>query len=137
MVRILLGLLKGGVVGAAIGYLGQRAGLASGTTALLMYGVIGAAAGLVCGKPLWRQETLFTPLLKAIFGFGVGIGATFLARKFLSGVSLPIAAIPGAAEHPFPDVPLLLGPAIGILYGSLIELDDAGGSVPTNSKRAS
>jgi hypothetical protein len=129
MVRILLGLLKGGVVGAGIAYLAGRAGIVSGTTALLMYGLVGAVAGLVCGKPLWR--------LKAIFGFGVGVGVTLLARKFLSGVTLPIAAIPGATEHPFPEVPLLLGPAIGILYGSLIELDDAGGSVPDKSKRAS
>ena len=130
MGRILLGLLKGGIVGAAIAYLASRIGLVTGTIALLMYGVIGAVAGLVCGKPLWRQETLFTPLLKAVFGFGVGIGAALIARKFLSGVTLPIAAIPGAADHPFPDVPLLLGPVIGILYGSLIELDDGTTAVP-------
>lgn len=134
MGRILLGLLKGGVVGAAIAYLASRLGIVSGTLALLMYGVVGAVAGLVCGKPLWRQETLFTPLLKAIFGFGVGVGATLIARKFLSGVTLPIAAIPGAADHPFPDVPLLLGPAIGILYGSLIELDDGGAAVAPSAK---
>jgi hypothetical protein len=134
MGRILLGLLKGGAVGAAFGYLAIRMNIASGTTALLLYGVIGAVAGLVCGKPLWRQETLFTPLLKAIFGLGVGIGATFLARKFLSGVHVPIAAIPGATEHAFPDVPMLLGPAIGFLYGALIELDDAGGSEPAKRK---
>ena len=136
MGRILLGLLKGGIVGAAIAYLASRLGIVSGTTALLMYGVIGAVAGLVCGKPLWRQETLFTPLLKAIFGFGVGIGATLIARKFLSGVTLPIAAIPGAAEHPFPDVPLLLGPAIGILYGSLIELDDGAAALPPSKGKS-
>jgi hypothetical protein len=134
MGRILLGLLKGGAVGAAFGYLAIRMNIASGTTALLLYGVIGAVAGLVCGKPLWRQETLFTPLLKAIFGLGVGIGATLLARKFLSGVHVPIAAIPGATEHAFPDVPMLLGPAIGFLYGALIELDDAGGSEPAKRK---
>jgi hypothetical protein len=136
MGRILLGLLKGGIVGAAIAYLAGRIGLVTGTVALLMYGVIGAVAGLVCGKPLWRQETLFTPLLKAIFGFGVGIGATLIARKFLSGVTLPIAAIPGATEHPFPDVPLLLGPAIGILYGSLIELDDGTAALPPSKTKS-
>ena len=110
-------------------------GITSGTSALLLYGVVGAVVGLVCGKPLWRQETLFTPLLKAIFGLGVGIGATFVARKFLAGVHVPIAAIPGAVDHAFPDVPLLLGPAVGILYGSLIELDDAGGGEPAKRKR--
>ena len=127
MGRILIGLLKGGVVGAAVGFLANRAGITSGLLAMLVYGVVGAAVGLICGKPVWRQDTLWTPLLKAVFGFGVGIGVTFLARKFLSGVHVPIAAIPGATEHALPEVPALLAPAIGILYGAFVELDDAGG----------
>ena len=75
----------------------------------------------------FEHETLWTPLLKAIFGFGVGVGLNLVAHKFFGAVHLPIAAIPGATEHAFPDVPALLGPAVGMLYGALIELDDAGG----------
>lgn len=127
MGRIVIGLLKGGVVGAGIGYLASRAGLHGGLVAMLLYGVVGAAVGLICGKPVWRQDTLWTPLLKSIFGFGVGIGLSFLARKFLSGVHVPIAAIPGAADHALPEVPALLAAAIGIVYGAFVELDDAGG----------
>ncbi|HEY4184639.1 MAG TPA: hypothetical protein VGP07_06185 [Polyangia bacterium] len=127
MGRILIGLLKGGVVGGAIGYFASRAGIAGGLVAMLVYGVVGAAVGLVCGKPVWRQDTLWTPLLKAVFGVGVGIGVTFLARKFLSGVHIPIAAIPGAMEHSVPEVPALLAAGIGVLYGAFVELDDAGG----------
>jgi len=127
MGRILLGLLKGGIVGAAIGYLASRAGIHAGLVAMLIYGVVGAAVGLICGKPVWRQDTLWTPLLKAIFGFGVGIGLSFLARKFLSGVHIPIAAIPDAADHALPQVPALMAAGIGILYGAFVELDDAGG----------
>jgi len=93
----------------------------------VIYGVVGAVVGLLGGKPLWRHETLWTPLLKAIFGFGVGAGLNLVAHKFLGAVHLPIAAIPGATEHAFPDVPALLGPAVGMIYGALIELDDAGG----------
>jgi hypothetical protein len=127
MGRILIGLLKGGVVGAALGYLASRAGIESGLLAVLVSGVVGAVVGLICGKPVWRQDTLWTPLLKAVFGFGVGLGVTFLARKFLSGVHIPIAAIPGAAEHALPEVPALLATGIGLLYGAFVELDDAGG----------
>lgn len=94
---------------------------------MLAYGVVGAAVGLICGKPVWRQDTLWTPLLKAIFGFGFGIGVTFLCRKFLSGIHVPIAAIPGASGHALPEVPMLLAPLIGVLYGAFVELDDAGG----------
>jgi len=127
MLRIFIGLLKGGVLGAVIGYLASRAGIVGGPLGYVIYGVVGAVVGLLCGKPLWRHETLWTPLLKAIFGFGVGAGLNLVAHKFLGAVHLPIAAIPGATEHAFPDVPALLGPAVGMIYGALIELDDAGG----------
>jgi hypothetical protein len=119
--------LKGGVVGAVIGYFASRAGIHAGLVATLIYGVVGAAVGLICGKPVWRQDTLWTPLLKGIFGFGVGIGLSFLARKFLGGVHVPIAAIPDAADHALPQVPALMAAGIGVLYGAFVELDDAGG----------
>jgi hypothetical protein len=128
MVRILLGIFKGGVVGAGIGYLASRFGFGSGAMAIVLYGVIGAVVGLVCGRPLWRQDTIWTPILKAIFGFGLGVGAAFAGHKWLGGVHIPIALIKGATEHAFPDVPGLFGPAVGIVYGVLVELDDAAGS---------
>jgi hypothetical protein len=127
MVRILLGALKGGVVGLGIGYLASRAGVTTGALALLAYAGIGALVGVVCGRPFWRHETIFTPLLKAIFGAGVGIGLYFLSRKFLSGMHVPIAAIPGSTDHPVSQVPAFIGTAVGALYGIFVELDDAGG----------
>lgn len=135
MVRLLLGILKGGVVGAAIGYLASRAGISTGAVAITVYGAIGAVVGLICGRPLWRQETIWTPILKAIFGFGLGVVAAFAGRRFLGGVHLPLALIPGAAERALPEVPGLFGPMIGVLYGVFVELDDAVGSdssSPTN-----
>jgi hypothetical protein len=138
MGRLLLGILKGGVLGVAMGYLAGRAGVATGAVAIIVYGAIGALVGLVCGRPFWRQETIWTPILKAIFGFGLGIGAAFAGRKWLGGVHLPIAFIPGATEHALPDVAGLFGPAIGMVYGAFVELDDASGtdtpkSVPPKS----
>src|SRR5262245_49869648 len=99
MVRILLGVLKGGLVGAGIGYLAGSVGIAGGALAFAVYGIVGGLVGVICGKPIWRQETLFTPLLKAIVGFGLGVGLFFLARKLLGGVHLPLDFIPGAANQ--------------------------------------
>jgi hypothetical protein len=126
MVRIVLGLLKGGCVGAGIGYLASRVGLGGGAIGYAVYGLVGALVGVICGKPIWRQETIFTPLLKALVGFGVGAGLFFLGRKVLGGVPLTLDAIPGAAGRPLPEIPLLWGPVVGILFGIFVELDDAG-----------
>lgn len=128
MIRLLLGILKGGAVGAAIGFGASKLGISTGPLAILVYGVIGAVVGLLCGRPLWRQETIWTSILKALFGFGLGVGAAFAGQKWLGGVHLPLAFIPGATDHPLPQVPALFGAAIGILYGVLVELDDASGA---------
>jgi hypothetical protein len=128
MGRLLLGIIKGGAVGAALGLLAGKLGVATGAVAVLFYGAVGAVVGLVCGRPLWKQETIWTPILKALFGFGLGVGVGYAGLRWLGGVHLPIAQIPGALEHPFPQVPGLFGPAVGILYGVLVEVDDAGSS---------
>jgi hypothetical protein len=128
MVRFLLGILKGGVIGAGIGYLAGQLGVTTGAVAVAVYGIVGAVVGLLCGRPLWQQDTIWTSILKAIFGFGLGVGAAFAGRKWLGGVHIPIAFIPGATEHAFPEVPSLFGAAVGILYGVFVELDDAVGN---------
>ena len=38
--------------------------------------------------------------------------------------------IPGAIGHTIPEVPALLGSAIGVLYGMFVELDDSTGGAP-------
>ncbi|MBC8133973.1 MAG: hypothetical protein H7X95_13395 [Deltaproteobacteria bacterium] len=128
MVGLLLGILKGGVIGAAIGYFASQTGFATGALAFLLYGVIGAVVGLLCGRPVWRQETIWTSILKALVGFGVGVGAAFAGHKWLGGVHIPVAFIPGAVDHALPDVPALFGAAVGIVYGVLMEVDDASGN---------
>ncbi len=131
--RFLLGLIKGGLIGAAFGYGAFRAGISTGGIAIGVYGAVGAVVGLVCGRPLWRHDTIWTPILKAVFGFGLGVGVAFAARKWLGGVHLPVSVIPGSAEHAFPGVPTLMGPAVGIVYGVLVEIDDAIGSDSSKS----
>ena len=85
MGRVIFGLLKGGIVGAAIGALALKLGVSGGIPAVMTYAVIGAAAGVVCGRPPWRQDTFWTSLLKAIFGLLVGVGLCFLRPQAFRG----------------------------------------------------
>ena len=124
MVRVLLGIIKGGVVGAAVGFAATQVGFGTGAAAWLVYGLIGFLVGIVCGKAIWRHDTLVTPVLKGVFGFLLGMGLYWLAGKALGGVRLPFATRLGAPDGPMVSIPLLLGPIIGILYGIFVEVDD-------------
>lgn len=125
MLRVLLGLIKGGVVGAAVGFAATKVGLTTGVMSWLIYGAVGFLVGLVCGKAIWRQETLWTPVLKGIFGALIGAGLYWVAGKALGGVTLPFNQAVGAApDAPLPAVPALLAPLVGIVYGIFVEIDD-------------
>jgi hypothetical protein len=124
MVRVLLGIIKGGLVGVAVGFAATKVGFGTGAAAWLVYGVIGFLVGIVCGKAIWRHETVVTPILKGIFGFLIGMGLYWLAQKAVGGAKMGFTARLGAADAPLAAVPLLIGPAIGILYGIFVEVDD-------------
>ena len=128
MLRVVLGLLKGAVVGGALGWAALKLGVGGGAAAIATYAVIGALVGILCGKPPWRQDTIWTPAIKGIVGLGVGIGLYLLSRKVLGGLHIALPASLGVApERSLAEVPLLLGPLIGAAWGMLIELDDGGG----------
>lgn len=125
MLRVLLGIVKGGVVGAAVGFGAAKLGLGDGVTAWLVYGALGFIVGIVCGRPIWRQETLWTPILKGIFGVLVSLGLYWLATKTVGGMKLPFAEAVGASgDDPLRSIPQLLAPALGIIYGIFVEIDD-------------
>lgn len=136
MVRILLGLLKGGVIGAAIGFGAFKLGIASGVLSFVAYGLVGALVGIVAGRPPWRQDTLWTSLLKGIFGFAIGLGLYWGARKLLGGAHLALATSYGAPDRPLVEVPFLLGPVIGAIWGIFVELDDSSGSAARKQQAA-
>ena len=125
MLRLVLGIVKGAIVGAGVGFGAWKLGLGGGGLAFVAYGVVGALVGVVCGKPLWRQETLFTPLLKGIFGFAVGVGLFYGARKLFGGAHLALATGFGAPDRPLVEIPFLVGPLVGLLYGAFVEVDDS------------
>ena len=133
MVRLLLGLLKGGIVGAAVGFVATRMGLGAGATSWLVYGIVGFLVGVVCGKPPWRQETLWTSIIKGVFGLLVCMGLFWVAQKLLGGMKVPVSlteALGVADGQALVSVPMVLGPIIGIAFGIIVELDDGGKSAP-------
>jgi hypothetical protein len=64
--------------------------------------------------------------LKGVVGFLIGMGLNWGARKILGGASPPLdlAFVPRGAA--LVDVPLLLAPLIGVVYGIFVEVDDGG-----------
>jgi phosphotransferase system glucose/maltose/N-acetylglucosamine-specific IIC component len=77
--RVVSGLLKGGLIGFCVGALSWRIGM-TGLPGFVDYGLIGALVGILGGRPPWRQETIWTPLLKGIFGVVVGVGLYWIAH---------------------------------------------------------
>jgi hypothetical protein len=128
MLRLVVGIVKGLCAGIAVGVGAWYLGIKGGVLLYVVYGLVGALVGLICGKAPWKQETLWTPALKAAFGFGVGAGLYALWAHFMSGFEMPVAHSLGAPAMPMAQVPYLLGPVIGLLYGAFVEVDDGGGA---------
>ncbi len=136
MGRVLLGLLKGGVLGAAIGAGAFKLGIAGGVLAVATYAVVGGLVGILCGKPPWRQDTVWTTALKGIFGAVVGGALFWGAGKLLGGVHVAaLAAKLGAPDRPLLDLPVLIAPLIGAAWGAFVELDDGGSAKSAPAKK--
>lgn len=123
MLRLLLGIAKGGAIGAAVGFGADRAGLAPGGT--LVYGSIGALVGLLVGRPIWShltdpESTLWTALLKTVFGFGVGAGLFALVHRVLGDPTIHAFGVSRPATSWAP----AFGALVGLVYGAWVELDD-------------
>jgi ABC-type arginine transport system permease subunit len=136
MLRVVLGLLKGGLIGAAVGFGAFRLGIADGALGFVVYGAVGLLVGLLVGRPPWRQETIWTSILKGVFGLLVAMGLYWGGRKLLGQTHLAFATGLGAPDRPLVDIPFLLGPIIGALYGIFVEVDDTGGAAPAGGSSA-
>ncbi|HEY6039014.1 MAG TPA: hypothetical protein VIV58_32250 [Kofleriaceae bacterium] len=125
MVKLVVGLLKGAVIGGAVGYGAEALKTATGfSVAFLTYGVVGLLVGLLVGRPLWslirdKSATSWVGIIKGLVGFGIGCGLWAIVAKAWN----PQMEIAG---HPFQWSPYL-GGLIGAVYGAFVELDDASG----------
>ena len=136
--KLLVGILKGLIVGGAVGYgayaLGQKTGSPLFQNPWLIYGAIGAIVGLIVGRPIWslirdKDQTSWIAVIKAAFGFGIGCGLYALVAKVWHPGALAVGPFKNVFDHP-----AWLGGAIGAVYGGFVELDDAIGDPPASAK---
>jgi hypothetical protein len=132
MGRALLGLLKGALIGGAIGYCLLKLGNPSGVLVYLCCGIVGAVVGLLCGRAPWHAETVWTPILKVLFGFGIGAGLYALGHRFAPPMSL---SIQGLGEPTSLRSGATLAPLIGMLYGLFVEVDDGASNAPGKARQ--
>src|ERR1044071_3924825 len=87
VIKLVVGILKGAVIGGAVGYGAYALARATGFgSPWFTYGVVGALVGLIAGRPIWslirdKNATTWVSILKAAFGFGVGCGLYALISK--------------------------------------------------------
>lgn len=134
--RLGLGLLKGLIIGGAIGA-GLQYGLgwtdASGLLGFLVAMAAAGTAGVFAGKPPWQEGAWIEATLKGMVG--VGLGA--LAYWGLTYVPLEVP-FPGlTGTHALASLPVVFTPAITALYGSLVELDNTGDDAADKKKKKS
>src|SRR5579871_4408052 len=122
MLRAIVGLLKGLVVGGGVGYGLLRLGFDGAVWAYVACALVGALVGVVCGRAPWRSETIWTPVVKMIFGAVVGVGLCALGRHVLPDAALPKVQNVALTLHSGS----VLAAAIGVLYGMFVEIDDGG-----------
>lgn len=138
MIKLLVGILKGAVIGGVLGYGAYELGRSTGfDNPWIVYGLIGAIVGLFVGKPIWslirdKESTSVIAILKGVFGFGIGCGLYAIVAKAWSPdpETLKIA---GQSVLYWPPT---LGGAIGAIYGGFVELDDAIGDDKSASASA-
>src|SRR5262245_9581659 len=97
MLRLVFGLLKGAVVGGALGWAAFKLGVTAGAAAVITYAIIGGVVGMLCGKPPWRQDTFWTSALKGIGGLIVGGLLYWGGSKLFGGLHIALPAALGAS----------------------------------------
>ena len=133
MRRALLGLFKGIVVGGAIGFGLLKLEWTGSLWAYVACALVGAIVGVVCGRPPWKSETIWTPVVKLIVGAIIGSGLCALGQ-WLGGKSdftLNVQGVKVALTSGS-----FLAPVVGILYGLFVEIDDGGKADKDNQKDA-
>jgi hypothetical protein len=124
--RVIIGLVKGLIVGGGIGYGLLRLGWTSGVLAYVACAVVGAVVGVVAGRAPWKAETIWTPVLKMIVGALIGVGLAALGTHFGPDSEVYVQPLRTGLEHvPFRSGPIL-APIIGVIYGIFVEWDDGG-----------
>jgi len=115
--RLLVGIAKGLVLGALVGFGLLKLGMAvpPAVVAYLAAAATGILIGLIAGKPIWAKDAKIEAGMKAGVGALLGVGLMFAARRWLTmPVPEPILDVT-RAQVPGGTVPELGGFAMSSL----------------------
>lgn len=132
--RLLLGFLKGGLVGGALGAVlvfGLGITALTGLLAYAMTVAAGIIVALVAGKPIWAKGAWVEVLLKAVAAVPAAAGLVFAARHVLQGtISLgPLGSGPAS------QLPLVMLPLVTTLLATFFEMDNTDEQGAPGSRR--
>src|SRR4051812_2636164 len=99
--RLLVGILKGLLVGALVGFGLAKLGLAA-PPAVIAYAAAAATGvliGLIAGKPIWAKDAKIEAGMKAFVGALLAAGLMYAARRWLAAIPMPVALGPLAAAN--------------------------------------
>ena len=125
MQRVILGLVKGLIVGGGIAYGLLRLGWTAPVWSYLACALVGAVVGVVCGRAPWKSETIWTPVVKLIVGGLIGAGLCALGRHVIPAFHVVNIANVGDITT---DGGPFLAACVGLIYGIFVEVDDGGKS---------
>jgi hypothetical protein len=126
--RLLIGLLKGAVLGGVLGaafHVGLGWTAAAGLLGYLLAMGTGATAGILCGKPPWREGVWLEAILKGFVGVGLGALVYWVTSTWLA-FSVPFALLGAEEGAAWTTQALLYLPVVGAFYGMFVELDNTG-----------
>jgi hypothetical protein len=139
VIKLVVGILKGAIIGAGVGYGAFALNKATGfESPWITYGVIGALVGLIAGRSIWslirdKNATSWVGIVRSVVGFGVGCGLYALVDKVIHPTLM--VTIAGEPVNVFAWT-VSLGGAIGALWGGFVEIDDAIGADSNADKKA-
>lgn len=99
--RLLLGIVKGLIVGGLVGFGLAKLGLMApgAVIAYLAAAATGILVGLIAGKPIWAKDAKIEAGMKAFVGALLGAGLMFAARRWLTlTLPLPLGPLADANE---------------------------------------
>lgn len=126
--RLLIGIVKGLMVGSLLGFGLVKLGMAvpGVVVAYLAAAVTGVLVGLVAGKPIWAKDAKIEAGTKAFVGALLALGLMAAARNWLM-VPLPISLgslVPDSAQLTLGGFAMTALAAIAGLLGGFYEADN-------------
>src|SRR3954471_18572308 len=98
--RLLIGLVKGLIVGGLVGFGLVKLGMALpiAIVAYLAAAATGVLVGLIAGKPIWAKDAKIEAGMKAFVGALLGAGLMYAVRRWLT-MPLPFVLGPLSAAN--------------------------------------